>query len=395
MNAEHTAAADRRPANGAADLRDAALETPCLVVNRSRLDANCARMRAVCAGRNVTFRPHLKTVKSLDAAKLAMASPVGPATVSTLREAEVFGGGGVSDLLYAVAIAPQKLERVSAIRRSGVDLKIVVDNIDAAQAVAAHSRRTSDSLPVLIEIDVDGHRAGIPLEEKDCLCAVAATLAEGADLRGVMTHAGESYGASTRDELAAAAEQERGGALSMAKALRDAGHACPEVSIGSTPTALSAAGLDGITEVRAGVYIFFDLCQAGIGVCSLDDLAMSVLTTVIGHQRRKDWIIVDAGWMALSADRSTRNQAVDQYFGVVCDIDGRLCDDLVVIRASQEQGVISIRPGSGAAMPDFPVGTRLRILPNHACATAAQHAEYKIVDNANQVVDVWPRFGGW
>ena len=91
--------------------------------------------------------------------------------------------------------------------------------------------------------------------------------------------------------------------VAMADALKDAGLPCPIVSTGSTPTAFSATDTTGITEIRAGVYLFFDLCQAGIGVCGLDDIALSVLTTVIGHQDDKGWAIVDAGWMALSQDR--------------------------------------------------------------------------------------------
>ena len=183
--------------------------------------------------------------------------------------------------------------------------------------------------------------------------------------------------------------------VEVADTLRDAGLPCTMVSIGSTPTAFSLMTTTGITEVRAGVYLFFDLCQAGIGVCGIDDIALSVLTTVIGHQQTRNWAICDAGWMAMSADRSTASQTLDQHLGIVCDVHGRPFNDLVLIRASQEHGVIAARPGSGGEVPDLPVGTRLRILPNHACATAAQHGNYQVVDNDLEIHDTWPRFGGW
>lgn len=377
------------------DLRAEELQTPCVVVDRSKVCANVERLRRRVAGGATVFRPHMKTAKSYDAALLAMDSPSGPAAVSTLAEAEELGGNGVVDLLYAVSIAPQKLRRVTALRRSGVDLKIVVDNLDAARAVAAHARETADPLPTLIEVDVDGHRAGIPSTEGEKLIEVGRAVSDGAELRGVMTHAGESYGAATTEALVAAAEQERSGAVLMAETLRRVGLDCPVVSVGSTPTVLSARSMEGVTEVRAGVYMFFDLFQAGVGVCSVDDLALSVVATVIGHQEHKNWTITDAGWTALSGDRGTATQTVDQYFGMVCDLHGRPYEDLVVLKASQEHGVLAPRPGSGSRMPRLPVGSRVRILPNHACATASQHAEYKVVEDDIVIVDVWPRFGGW
>jgi hypothetical protein len=179
----------------------------------------------------------------------------------------------------------------------------------------------------------------------------------GASLRGVMTHAGESYSARSIAELEAFAEQERLAVVTAAQHLRAAGLPCPVISVGSTPTAHFARNLDGVTEVRAGVFTFFDLVMAGIGVCTLDDLALSVLTTVIGHQADKGWVLCDAGWMALSRDRGTQGQAVDQGYGVVCDADGRPYDNLIVEAANQEHGIIALRPGSVEPLPDLPVGT--------------------------------------
>src|SRR3546814_2856691 len=120
-----------------------------------------------------------------------------------------------------------------------------------------------------------------------------------------MTPAGESYGAVGEQARPAFAEPERAAVVAAAAPLREAGLPCPVVSVGSSPTAHFARNLDGVTEVRAGVYVFFDLVMAGIGVCTLDDIALSVLTTVIGHQHDKDWIIVDAGWMALRSEEHT------------------------------------------------------------------------------------------
>src|SRR5699024_6776516 len=162
---------------------------------------------------------------------------------------------------------------------------------------------------------------------------------------------------------------------------------CPEVSVGSTPTAHFARNLEGVTEVRAGVFVLFDLVMAGIGVCGIDDIALSVLATVIGHQRDKGWIIVDAGWMAMSRDRGTASQSVDQGYGMVCDIGGTPYPDLIMSGSNQEHGIISVREGSSAALPDLKLGDRVRILPNHACATGAQHDRYHACRDTSDVVD--------
>lgn len=375
------------------DLAD--LDTPCLLLDRTRLDRNVARVNGHLAALGVTPRPHLKTAKSIDVARRAMAGPAGPVTVSTLKEAEHLAAHGVTDILYAVGIAPGKLDRVARIRAAGCDLKLCVDSVEAARRTADHARRTGDPIPVFVEIDSDGLRAGLPPDHPDVI-AVARTLVEGgAVLAGVMTHFGGSYAGRSVAEFEAMAETERAAAVLAAERLRAAGFAVPRVSVGSTPTALFARDLTGITEARPGVCLFQDLVMAGIGVCTPDDVALSVLATVIGHQAEKGWILVDAGWMAMSRDRGTARLAVDQGYGMVCDLDGRPYPDLIVVDANQEHGIVARRPGSPGLVPDLPVGGRVRILPNHACATAAQYDAYRVLDGGRTVVDVWERVNGW
>ncbi|MFC3716583.1 DSD1 family PLP-dependent enzyme [Luteimonas soli] len=373
-----------------------AIDTPALVLDEARMRANIRRLAEKLAPLDVVPRPHLKTAKSVEVARQLLAGGNGPATVSTLREAEYFAAAGVRDILYAVGIAPGKLARVKALRDAGCDLAIVLDSAEQARAVADAAAHMRDTFPTLIEIDCDGHRSGLRPDDPR-LVEVGRILHDGGvELRGVMTHAGDSYGAVGDEALAAFAEQERMAVVNAARMLRDAGLPCPVVSVGSSPTAHFARNLDGVTEVRAGVYVFFDLVMAGIGVCELDDIAISVLATVIGHQRDKGRVIVDAGWMALSRDRGTASQRVDQGYGVVCDEAGSPLPDLLVTGANQEHGIVELRPGSGAPLPELPVGTRLRILPNHACATAAQFDEYHVLsaDRPGEVLR-WERMRGW
>ena len=371
------------------------LQTPCLVLDVDRMDRNIARLRAKLDGLGVTLRPHLKTAKSVEIARRMMNTPQGPATVSTLREAELFAEAGITDVIYAVGVTPSKLAKVIELRRGGCDLAVLLDTVEQAQAVASASREAGIIIPALIEIDCDGHRSGILPGDADRLRAIAAALVDGGELRGVLTHAGGSYSARG-NKLKDCADTERNAVIEAATILRKAGYACPIVSMGSTPTAHNAVILDGVTEVRAGVFIFFDLVMAGIGICKVEDIAISVLATVIGHQREKGWILIDAGWMAMSQDRGTSKQEVNQGYGLVCDVSGQPFDNLILADANQEHGIITVRPGSDAGLPALQIGDRVRILPNHACATGAQHQAYHVVRGACDVVeDEWQRFGGW
>lgn len=373
-----------------------ALTTPCLILDEAKMQANIDRLNDRAAGLGVTMRPHLKTTKSVDCARRTLAGGSGPATVSTLAEAEYFARAGIRDILYGVGIAPRKLPRVTALRANGCDLAVILDSVAQAEAVAAASRRSGDPIPALIEIDSDGHRGGLAPDDPQLVAIATILHNDGAALRGVMTHAGESYGVAGRAEHARFAEMERAATVAAAQTLGAAGLPCAVVSVGSTPTAHAATDLTGVTELRAGVHVFFDLVMAGIGVCTPDDIALSVLTSVIGHQPDRDWILIDAGWMALSRDLGTASQAIDQGYGMVCDADGAVLPGLIVARANQEHGIVALRPGTDAELPNLPVGTLLRILPVHACATAAQHDHYNVLtaDGAGTPAR-WPRMGGW
>ena len=374
------------------------LETPALLLDEPTLERNLTRMREHLAHLGVALRPHVKTAKSIDVVQRSLVGQPGGITVSTLKEAEYFFEQGVTDILYGVGIAPTKLPHVIRLIQRGLKLCIVLDNVAAGEAVQKAAASAGAVIPVLIELDVDGHRSGIE-PSSGLLLEVGRSLAasRNIELRGVMTHAGESYNCRSDEALRAMAERERSGAVTAARRLREAGMPAPVVSVGSTPTATFAQNLEGVTEVRAGVYMFQDLVMHGIGVCKLEDIALSVLVCVIGHQPEKGWVITDGGWMSMSRDRGTSGQPVDQGYGVVRDASGGpLRDDLIVVSANQEHGVIARRDKAPLDPKSYPVGTLLRVLPNHACATAAQHDRYHVVANGRpEITKTWPRISGW
>jgi len=374
------------------------LETPALVLDRSKLDRNLERMSAHIRGLGGVLRPHVKTAKSIDVVRRALRETSGGITVSTLKEAEYFFAHGVTDIVYAVGIAPAKFAHVFALLRSGASLKVIADSVAAVKQLAGAACAQSMRVPVLIELDVDGHRSGVSPDSQLLLdLGRALTGTAGVTLAGVLTHAGDSYNCRGADALAQFAERERAGAVGAAQRLRAAGYEVPIVSVGSTPTGTFVRDLSGVTEVRVGVYMFQDLVMAGIGVCSIDDIALSVLVSVIGQQSERGWIITDGGWTALSRDRGTSTHSVDQGYGLVCDVSGRaLAEDLIVVSTNQEHGIVARRDAGPIDPQRFPVGTLLRVLPNHACATASEHACYHIVDGTTpEVLDRWERFSGW
>ena len=379
----------------ATSLKD--LPTPSLILDLDKMQRNIKRMSDHIGGLGGVLRPHVKTQKSIDVTRAILAGGNAQGiTVSTLREADYFHENGVSDILYAVGIAPNKFDHAAKLMDDGCDLTIALDSVEMARLVAEDGAARNRPFKVMIELDTDGHRSGAQ-PEGEALLEIGAVLNEapGAELVGVMTHAGESYNCRTTDSLLALARQERDRTVLAAERLRAAGVQCPVVSIGSTPTAIAIDDLSGVTEVRAGVYVFFDLVMAGVGVCTPEDVAVSVLASVIGYQKEKDWVITDGGWMAMSRDRGTANQPVDYGYGLVTDIAGAPIGDLIVGGANQEHGVVSSRTGDIAPpFNEMPLGSMVRVLPNHACATSGQFDHYNVVRNG-EVIAEWPRISGW
>jgi len=343
----------------------------------------------------VRLRPHLKTAKSADVARLATAGQFGGITVSTLAELSYFFDAGFRDMTYAVGIVPAKMPAIERMIAAGARIRVVLDAVETANELAARAKQPGLTIPVLIEIDCGGHRAGVA-PESPALIDIAHRIAStpGLALEGVLTHAGHSYHAASvhaRTEIALA---ERDAAVRAAERIRQAGMPCETVSIGSTPTALTDIPLDGVTEIRPGVYVFFDLSQARLGVCTLDDIAVSVLTTVIGHHRASGHLLVDAGALALSKDVSANEYDPHIGYGLACDIEGNIVPGLYVGDVHQEHGFVRCIDGQ-PPFDRFPVGSQLRILPNHACMTVAPYSEYHVVDPLNNTVTRWGKTHGW
>ena len=372
------------------------LPTPALVLDRSVVARNTARMASRAQKAGVRLRPHMKTAKSARVAELATDGQFGGITVSTLAEARYFAAAGIRDITYAVGMVPAKLPQAAAIQRQGnIRLALVTDDAAAARDLAAAAADLSETFDVLIEIDCGAHRAGVA-PEAEALVEIGGVLDQADHLRlaGVLTHAGHSYHCASTAEVKEIAEAERAAAVQAAERLRSAGLPCETVSIGSTPTAVHADSFDGVTEIRPGVYMFFDLDQFGLGSCAVEDIGISVLASVIGHQQAYNRVNIDAGSLALSQDRSAEEFLAQTGYGWVMDANGQdRIGDLYVSSVNQEHGMVS--GAAGLPFGALPIGSRVRVLPNHACITAAAYDRYYVVDGGDDVIDVWDRINGW
>jgi D-serine deaminase-like pyridoxal phosphate-dependent protein len=350
------------------------LMTPAFLVDRATVARNCQRMRAKAGRSGVIFRPHAKTHKTIEIARMQHGGAEGPLTVSTLAEAELFAEAGFRDLTYAVPIAPDKLSRAAALARRVDRLNLLIDSDEALRAVESFGF----TFDVFLKIDCGYHRAGVDPDAPSSLELGRRLLgSKGVRFRGLLTHAGHSYDARSVDEIRPYVAAE----TSAVTRFRDRLGADVIRSIGSTPTASVVAQFSDCDEVRPGNYVFYDAFQASIGSCRFEDVAVSVLTTVVGSYPERGALIVDAGALALSKDLGTGSG-----YGVVCDLSLNPLP-MQIHALSQEHGKVT------AAAPP-PVGTKLRIVPNHSCLTAAMFDRYHVVEGG-RVVDEWKPVRGW
>lgn len=366
------------------------LSTPALVLDRRRLAANCARMKARLGALGARLRPHMKTLKSVEAARLAVDPGHGGVAAATLTEVESLSHA-FDDIQYAVCISPGKLERAVALARRVPRLSLFVDSLEAARAARLAGAQAGLDLNLWIEIDSGEGRTGIAPHDATLIALAAEiTAGPGSRLAGVATHAGQAYGAADAAAIVRIAEDERRAAVAAADRLRRAGYVVEGVSVGSSPTAAHMVDTQGLTEIRAGVYMAGDATQVGLGVLGPDDVAVTVLASVISRDRSRLRIVVDAGGLALSKDTGDGRSG----YGWVCDLRGRRLDGPVLVSGlHQEHGEIG---GLTQAQFDaLPIGARLRILPNHVCMTAAMYDRYAVVEDDLAVLDVWSRTNGW
>ncbi len=375
------------------------LSTPCLILEEKALDRNLTRMSQRALDGGVDLRPHCKTAKCIEVAQRATAPHSGAIAVATLKEAEYFAAHGFTDILYTVNIEPSKLPRVSKLQEQGVRMSAVLDSVAGAQLLASAQDCLAQPLELFLEMDSGTHRTGFAPGDGEVL--EAARLVHGAPkltLRGTLAFGGKGYIADAIEDTRIAAEAERISAVDAAVRIRAGGWKCPTVSIGSTPTRTFGTSLEGVNEIRPGVYVFMDLMQVKLKVCDYTDIAVTVLARVIAHNHRENRAYIDAGALALSNDPGIRPPSGPYApYGLLRDQEtGSPIEGLGVFNVNQEHGFVQCADGDRPfPFDDFPLGTLVRVFPNHVCHTIGSHDRYHVIDGAGKVTDEWARVTGW
>ncbi|HEX5860460.1 MAG TPA: alanine racemase [Nocardioides sp.] len=338
--------------------------TPYLRVDPVRLRHNIRRTAEHAAAAQVALRPHVKTHKCVEVARLQRDAGAAGITVATLGEAETFARHGFDDIFIAY---PLWLDEVSARRmRDLVDVVAITVGVDSTEGAAAAGRHLGRRVRALVEVDSGHHRSGVPPQEAGNLAGSAARA--GLEVRGVFTFPGHSY---EPDRPGRAATDEAEALRGAAESLRAVGIEPEVVSGGSTPS-LSYSDAEVLTELRPGVYVFGDAQQWELGTMSPDDIALTCRATVVSHAGGR--LVLDSGSKALGADRAAWATGF-----------GRLPDhpDARIVLLSEHHAVADL---GGTPLPA--IGSRIDVVPNHVC-NAVNLADTLYLDDGG-VLTPWP-----
>jgi D-serine deaminase-like pyridoxal phosphate-dependent protein len=368
------------------------IKTPSLVLDVERVRRNAERMSERIKGLGAALRPHVKTHKCVEVARIQTTGEAGGITVSTLAEARAFAAHGFKDITYAVPIEPGKFEEALELSRLCERFALITDDVSVPPLLDEAARRRGLTLDLFMKVDCGYHRCGVEPDQPEAL-EIPRRIDAAANLRfaGILTHAGHSYHARSHEELLSIARHERDLLTEFAAHLRADGVGVPTVSVGSTPTATHYEHLEGVDEARPGNYIFFDAFQATLGSCSFADCALTVLAAVVHRDRARRKIVIDAGAIALSKDRGPVELDLSCGYGRVLDLEGAETG-LRVVSLSQEHGEVPVE--DDRLLEALRVGTRVRVLANHSCLSAAQHTHYHVLEGS-RVVDRWEIQQGW
>jgi D-serine deaminase-like pyridoxal phosphate-dependent protein len=352
--------------------RVTALPTPQVLVDNRRVHANIDRMQQAATARGISLRPHAKTHKIPQIARLQVQRGAAGICCAKVGEAEVFADAGIGNIRLPYPVHPVNAPRILSLM-TRAEISIIVDDVEVARGWSDAMVAERQVLDLLVKVDVGFHRCGIDPESHEAADAVR-TIADlpGIRLLGLLSHAGHAYSASTERELHEIAHRERDWLLELAGR---AGLDSPEISVGATPTARYSLELDGITELRPGNYVYFDRTQLGLGAARGQDCALTVLARVVSRPA-EDRIILDCGSKTLSSDVARGFRAAPGYGVILADLESDdVDDDLVIERLSEEHATVKARRRSALKTGDL-----VRVLPNHSCVVSNLVDAVQLVD---------------
>jgi D-serine deaminase-like pyridoxal phosphate-dependent protein len=360
------------------------LETPAVAIDKGRLVANIKRARALVPA-SVALRPHIKTHKSHDIARLQLENGASGLTCAKPGEAVAMLSGGAPSVTvaYPVVVA-DKAERVMrAARERGAEARFVADSAEGVAALAQAAQRVGGEWAVYIEVDTGLRRCGVdPAGDAGPQIARAISEAKGLTLAGLFTHEGHAYSGKTPEGVRAVAAQVKETLAGLKARIEAAGVRVSGVSTGSTPTLFANAGWEVSTEARPGNYALADLTPVKLGLISMQDIALAVVATVVSANR--DYAIIDAGSKTLTSDLAPHSAGGAASYGLAYAVEAAgAVEPFTVARLSEEHGFLA-REGR-----DIKIGTRVLIFPNHSCPIVNLLDAVTVLD-ANGSAETWP-----
>lgn len=352
------------------------LDTPTLLLDLNQLEKNIQDIIEFSQQHNVQYRPHIKTHKCAEIAKRQMKAGAIGITTATVGEAEVMADAGIDNILIAYPIfTEEKLSRVLALLDK-VSVIVTVDSIEQANKLHEFFTKNERTLTVWIKVNTGLNRCGVEPEEQVLQLAEHIQTLSALELTGIFTHAGHSYAATTEEKLREIAQYEAEAIVASANLCEENGIEIPHRSVGSTPTYKVAGAVDGITEVRPGNAVFYDMIQVGLGAATIEQCALTVCASVGSIKAGR--IIIDAGAKTLNLDRGAHGNENVQGHGYIKEHP-----ELIIERLSEEHGIIETRYPELVAL-----GELLTIIPNHACTVANLFDAYTVIKDG-KVVDHW------
>ncbi|XP_054847985.1 D-threo-3-hydroxyaspartate dehydratase-like [Eublepharis macularius] len=362
------------------------LRTPAFTVDLDVVKRNVQQMTERFRALGVSLRPHMKTHKTLEGGDLMTGGSRRRIVVSTLAEARFFADGGFDDILYAYPLPFDKVAECAALAEKLESFHVLVDSPEALALLKRRPLHQGKRWKVWLKIDCENNRAGLRHTDPAALELAKAIATGSTELAGVYAHCGNSYHCQGVPEIQSVAQTTTKLVLQFTEKLQKEGVPCPVASIGSTPTCSHPVPeMAQLHEVHPGNYIFYDVQQTMIGSCQLKDVAVRVLTRVIGHYPHRNQLLVDCGWTGLSL------HSLGQLPTGYALVDGH--PDLKLVGMTQEHGRIESITGQ-LDFAQFPLGSLLALIPYHACATAAMHPVYYVCIKG-QVVATWKPIKGW
>lgn len=352
------------------------LDTPSLLLDLNQMEKNIEDVVSFAKQARVNYRPHVKTHKSIEIAKRQIEAGAIGITVATVGEAEVMAAGGIDDILIAFPVSgKEKLVRIHKLMNKA-KITVAVDSIEQAEALSTFFQHENITLDVWMKVNCGLNRAGVEPNEEVVELASFIKEQKALSLNGVFTHAGHAYGAKSPEEIASIAKAEADAVVKSATLCEEIGIPIKHRSIGSTPTFKQAGKVEGITEIRPGNAVFYDMVQVGLGIAEKEQCALTVLTGV--YSIKKDRVIIDAGSKTLALDKGAHGLATVVGHGFVKEYP-----ELIIERVSEEHGVIPLKEEI-----DLQLGKKLTVIPNHACVVANLFDRY-VVHRNGEVVAEW------